>query len=179
MGFVKIVSPAFAHHCCHATLYPDLNFAPKTCTRVQSMAPVVFHAFCPTPRTREEKRYHLSCPVRALKIYRTAPIRQSDQLLVSFGVRYDRPGKAITSKRLASWLVEAITEAYTRSDTPVPRLTAHSTRAVATSTALAAGIDWEVIRETAAWQGDLTFRKHYYRYVKVSNIADAVLHQVR
>ena len=162
------------------TIYPDLSFVPKTCTRVQSMAPVVFHAFYPKPRTRDEKRYNLSCPVRALRIYhtRTAVIRRTEKLLVTFGTRFGVPGGPLSSKRLAGWLVEAITEAYARSDRQVPRLTAHSTRAVATSTALAAGVDWEVIRQTAAWQGDLTFRTHYYRYVRVASVADAVLHQV-
>ena len=57
-------------------------------------------------------------------------------------------------------------------------LTAHSTRGVASSVAVLAGIDREVICKTAAWQGDLTFRTHYYRHLRVRTVADAVLHQV-
>ena len=69
------------------TIHPDLKFAPKSMTVLQSRAPVVIHAFYPNPRTREEKRYHFSCPVRALRIYhtRTTPVRKS---LVSFRVRW-------------------------------------------------------------------------------------------
>ena len=49
---------------------------------------------------------------------------------------------------------------------------------MATSVAALTGIDWEVTRKTSAWQGDLTFRKHYYHQLKVRTIADVVLHQV-
>ena len=84
------------------------------------------------------------------------------------------PGLAISSQRLANRLVEAVTMAYTMSNRPAPTLTVHSTRGVATSVAALAGIDWEVIRKTADWQGDLTFRKHYYHHLKVRTVADAV-----
>ena len=88
------------------------------------------------------------------------------------------PGLAISAQRLANWLVEAVTKAYTMSNRPAPTLTAHSTRGMATSVASLAGVDWEVIRKTSAGQGDLTFRNHYYHQLKVRTIADAVLHQV-
>ena len=99
-----------------------------------------------------------------------------DRLLLSYHVL--SPGLAISAQRLANWLVEAVTKAYTMSNRPAPTLTVHSTRGVATSVAALAGIDWEVIRKTADWQGDLTFRKHYYHQLKVRTIADVVLHHV-
>ena len=92
------------------------------------------------------ERYHLSYPIRALRIYhtRTASVHTSDRLLVSYCVQ--SPGLAISAQRLANWLVEAVTKAYTMSTRPAPMLTAHSTRGVATSMAVLAGIDREVIR---------------------------------
>ena len=99
-----------------------------------------------------------------------------DRLLLSYHAL--SPGLVISAQRLANWLVEAVTKAYTMSKRPAPTLTVHSTRGVATSVAALAGIDWEVIRKTADWQGDLTFRKHYYHHLKVRTVADVVLHQV-
>ena len=84
------------------------------------------------------------------------------------------PGFAISAQRLANWLVEAVSKAYAMSNRPAPTLTTHSTRGMATSVAALAGVDWEVIRKTLAWQGDLTFRKHYYHHLKVRTVADAV-----
>ena len=99
-----------------------------------------------------------------------------DRLLVSYHVL--TPGFAISAQRLANWLVEAVSKAYAMSNRPAPMLTTHSTRGMATSVAALAGVDWEVIRKTSAWQGDLTFRKHYYHHLKVRTVADVVLHQV-
>ena len=98
--------------------------------------------FFPAPSTREEERYHLSYPVCALRLYytRTAAVRTSNRLLVSY--RVQSPGLAISAQRLANWLVEAVTKAYTMSNRPTAMLTAHSTRGVATSMAVLAGIDW-------------------------------------
>ena len=110
------------------TIYPDPEFKPKTVDLVYSRAPLVVKAFFPVPRTMEERRYNLSCPVRAVRCYldRTKAVRKSHKLLVSYRKR--SPGLAITSQRLAHWLVDAVSEAYTRANKPVPKLTAHSTR---------------------------------------------------
>ena len=163
------------------TLFPDKDFVPKTVSALTSRAPVVLHAFHPSPTTREEKRLHLSCPVRAVRIYlrRTGPVRRSTRLLVSYKTGHPGPGRAISTQRLAHWLVDGITEAYTRSGRPVPQLKAHSTRGTATSIAVLAGVDWEVIRQTAGWQGDRTFMQHYYQHTHVRSVADAVLEQAR
>ena len=73
--------------------------------------------------------------------------------------------------------MDGITDAYTIQGATVPKVRAHSTRGTATSKAVLAGIDWKVIRQAAVWQGETTFLKHYYRYVKVRSVADAVLEQ--
>ena len=64
------------------TLFPDPGFAPKTVSELTSRAPVVLHAFHPAPVSRSDKRLHLSCPVRAVRIYlqRTQGVRKSDRL---------------------------------------------------------------------------------------------------
>ena len=66
------------------TIYPDPSFEPKTVDELQRRASVVFEAYYPAPSNREEERYHLSCPVRALRIYHTctAPVHRSDRLWV-------------------------------------------------------------------------------------------------
>ena len=56
--------------------------------------------------------------------------------------RVQSPSLAISAQRLANWLVEAVTKAYTMSNRLTAMLTAHSTRGVATSMAVLAGIDW-------------------------------------
>ena len=160
-----------------ATVYPDPAFVPKTVTELYRRAPMVIRAFHPSPVTGEEERLHLLCPVRALRCYleRTSPFRQSDRLLVTYAVR--RPGFALSSQRLAHWLVDGITEAYVRSNKPAPRLTAHSTRGTAVSIAVLSGVDWEVVRQAAAWLGDRTFLSHYFRNTAVNTVAEAVLRQ--
>ena len=159
------------------TLFPDPAFVPKTVSELSRRAPVVIRAFHPDPRTPEQRRRHLLCPVRAMRIYlrRTSVGRRSQQLLLTYGGR--SPGSALSSQRLAHWLVDGITLAYTTMGEPAPRLKAHSTRGTATSIAVLAGVDWEEVRQAAVWRGDLTFMKHYYRYVNVRSVADAVLEQ--
>ena len=159
------------------TLFRDPSFVPKTVSDLSSRTPVVVQAFHPSPVSQEERRLHLLCPVRALRIYlqRTQAVRKSDRLLVTYWAR--NPGTALSTQRLAHWLVDGITVAYTEAGKVVPKLTAHSTRGTATSIAVLAGIDWEVIRKTAAWRGESTFLKHYYRHMEVRSVADAVLEQ--
>ena len=159
------------------TLFPDPSFVPKTVSVLSSRAPVVLHAFHPAPVSRKDKRLHLSCPVRAMRFYlqRTRSVRKSDRLLLTYGGR--NPGSALSTQRLAHWLVDGITEAYTLQGAVAPKLRAHSTRGTATSIAALSGVDWEIIRQAAVWQGDQTFIKHYYRYTKVRSVADAVLEQ--
>ena len=107
------------------TLFPDPGFAPKTVSDLTSRAPVVLHAFHPAPVSRNDKRLHLSCPVRAMRIYlqRTQGFRKSDRLLLTYEGR--NPGTALSTQRLAHWLVDGITDAYTTQGATVPKLRAH------------------------------------------------------
>ena len=66
-------------------IYPDPNFRPKTIDEIYRRGPLVVKAFFPHPRTREERRYNLSCPVRAVRIYlqHTRAVWKSEKLFVS------------------------------------------------------------------------------------------------
>ena len=74
--------------------------------------------------------------------------------------------------------MDTVTEAYTRVTKAVPKLTVHLTRGLVTSVATLSGLDWEVIHRTTSWEGNLTFKRHYFRHVNVRSVADAVLSQV-
>ena len=69
-------------------------------------------------------------------------------------------------------------EAYKRAHLPVPKLTAHSTRGLATSVAALSGLSWDVIRRTAAWKSDITFRQRYFRHIDLPSVGDVFLHRV-
>ena len=73
--------------------------------------------------------------------------------------------------------MDGIALAYTTAGKPAPKLKAHSTRGTATSIAVLAGVDWEVVCKAAVLRGDFTFMKYYYRHVDVRSVADAVLDQ--
>ena len=62
-------------------IYPDPNFRPKTIDVIYRRGPLVVKAFFPNPRTRTEKRCHLSCPVRAVRTYleRTRAVRSATE----------------------------------------------------------------------------------------------------
>jgi len=81
-------------------------------------------------------KLHLLCPVRAIAYYveHTATLRRTEQLFVCFGGGVT--GKALSKKRLAGWLCEAIAHADKQAGRACPMgVRAHSTRAVAASTA--------------------------------------------
>ena len=67
--------------------------------------------------------------------------------------------------------------AYQTVGKQAPMLKAHSTRGMATSIAVKAGIDWDSIRTLAGWTGDQTFMRFYYRDVESRSVAEAVLDQ--
>ena len=124
---------------------------------------------------------HLSCPVRALKWYRnkTALIRgDKDQIFLITKKPYTPASKTT----IAGWVVEVITKskAIVHSDTPI-RPRAHSTRAVATSTAFQRGISITDIVSTVSWKTSNTFIRAYLKdqppSVPSSRFASAVLGQ--
>ncbi len=104
----------------------------------------------------------LLCPVRALHIYvdRTQGFRTSDQLFVCFGGQ--QKGKAVSTQRLAHWIVEGIVLAYQAQRLPCPLgVRAYSTRDVASSWALAQGASIADICRVASWVTPNTFARFY------------------
>ena len=159
------------------TVFPDPTFRPKTVSTITGRTPLVLYAFHPSPRGATQRRLHLLCPVRALRIYlqRTSDTRLSDRLLVTYGGR--TPGSALSTQRLAHWLVDGIRLCYTVQGKPAPTLTAHSTRGTAASVAVLSGAAWDTVRTQAGWSGDCSFLRHYFRHHRVVSVADAVLAQ--
>ena len=116
-----------------ATLRPNPSFVPKSLRSAFRSRAIQLGGFSLPPHGGDrEAKLHLLCPVRALACYveRTAALRRTEQLLVCFGGGVI--GKALSKKRLAGWLCECI--ALGRACPTGVR--AHSTRAVAASTAL-------------------------------------------
>ena len=159
------------------TVFPDPTFRPKTVSTITGRTPLVLYAFHPSPRGATQRRLHLLCPVRALRIYlqRTSDTRLSDRLLLTYGGR--TPGSALSTQRLAHWLVDGITMCYTLQGKTAPKLRAHSTRGVSSSIAVQMGTDWDTIGETASWSSDLSFLRHYFVHQRGRGVAEAVLAQ--
>ena len=107
---------------------------PKECVQVEGYSVGGFSL--PSHGGAREAKLHLLCPVRALACYveRTAALRRTEQLFVCFGGGVI--GKALSKKRLAG-----IAHAYGQAGRACPTgICAHSTQAVAVSTALFNGV---------------------------------------
>ena len=104
-----------------------------------------------------------SCPVRALNCYvqRSAQLRRPDstQLFVSFAK--GREGVKVRPSTISGWLVSVIKLAYEDAKLPLPQVTGHTTRKMATSRAWAAGASCEQICRAATWSSGLTFSQFY------------------
>ena len=158
-------------------LQPDLSFVTKT--QVVAGRPVELPAFHPPPfASPEDRRLNCVCPVRALRQYvrKTAVIRGSvSQLFVTHG-----PGKAAgkpaASPTLSRWILDAIRLAYSSKGLDVPDgLRAHSTRAMASSWAVAKGVSIQEVCLAANWSSSATFATFYRLDVSASSMAHAVL----
>ncbi|XDV17130.1 hypothetical protein PO909_016543 [Leuciscus waleckii] len=104
------------------------------------------------PSEEADPALALLCPVRTLHAYvdRTQCFRTSDQLFVCHGGKLK--GKALSKQRLSHWIVDAIALAYQQQGQPCPLgVTAHSTRSVASSWALAHGASLTDICRAAGW----------------------------
>ena len=102
----------------------------------------------------------LSCPVRALKWYlcKTQSVRgQSNQLFITS----NKPYKPAARTTIAGWVVEAITKSNAVSGKGRP--TAHSTRSMATTTALHKGLSISEIIHTVSWKSDSVFISTYLK----------------
>ncbi|KAL3060782.1 hypothetical protein OYC64_015181 [Pagothenia borchgrevinki] len=146
-----------------ATLRPNPSFVPKSLRSEFRSRAIQLGGFSLPPHGgAREAKLHLLCPVRALAYYveRTATLRRTEQLFVCFGGGVT--GKALSKKRLAGWLCETIAHAYKQAGRACPMgVRAHSTRAVAASTALFSGVSVEDICTAASWSTPGPFIKFY------------------
>jgi hypothetical protein len=151
----------FAPGMAKAFLYPRAGYVPK----VPSITPqpVVLRALSPPPfRDPDQLKLNRMCPVRALDAYvhRAALWRRTDQLLVCYGP--PKRGLPASKQSLSRWIVDAIQMAYESSGLPSPLgVRAHSTRSVAASQALLAGVPIQDICDAAGWSTPLTFVRFY------------------
>ncbi len=139
------------------------GYVPKVLSASFCSQVVTLHSFHPPPfASGEDERFHMLCPVRALKIYvdRSNIWRKSPQLLVCFGA--GRRG-LVTSKQIIShWVRDAIWMTYKVCGLPSPLcIRVHSTRSVASSQALFRGIALEEICVAAGWSSLNTFIRFY------------------
>ncbi|KAK3523668.1 hypothetical protein QTP70_007843 [Hemibagrus guttatus] len=151
----------FAPGMSKAILHPRAGYVPK----VLRMAgrPVILQAFCLLPHeSAEQQRLHLLCPVRALKTYVqcSGSWRKFPFLFVCFGSW--NKGNPVSKQRLAHWVVEVFTQAYEARGIASPLgARAHSTRGVASSSALAGGVPLQEICAAASWSSPHTFIRFY------------------
>lgn len=149
--------------CSGAVLKPNPSFVPKNIRSSFRSRIIQLEAFHPPPHgDSREAKLHLLCPVRALTYYvdRTAAVRNTDQLFVCYDDRM--AGRALSKKRLAKWLCEGICSAYAQAGREPPTVVrAHSTRSVATSTALFSGTSVEDICTAASWSSPCPFIRFY------------------
>ncbi|XP_047991863.1 uncharacterized protein LOC125230671 [Leguminivora glycinivorella] len=100
------------------------------------------------------------CPAKTLMSYveKTASVRKSDCLFIS----YKNPHNPVTTQTLSRWIKSTLGA----SGVDVSVFTAHSTRHASTSRAHAAGVNIDLIRNTAGWSGNsTTFARFYNRIV--------------
>ncbi|XP_018430380.1 PREDICTED: zona pellucida sperm-binding protein 2-like, partial [Nanorana parkeri] len=143
-------------------LRTDPAFLPKVASRCNRVQEIILPTFCPKPVGSRESGFHCldvrRCLLQYLKI--SKDFRRSESLFVLFSG--GSKGKQASRSSLARWLRQAIMEAYGVLNVPPPSLvTAHSTRALATSWAERAGATPEQICKAATWSSFSTFAKHY------------------
>ncbi|XDV35093.1 hypothetical protein PO909_005124 [Leuciscus waleckii] len=143
----------------HVILRPRPGYVPKVPTTPFRDQLVNLQAL---PLEEADPALALLCPVRALRAYvdRTQCFRTSDQLFVCHGGKLK--GKALSKQRLSHWIVDTIALAYQQQGRPCPLgVTAHSTRSVASSWALAHGASLTDICRAAGWATPNTFARFY------------------
>lgn len=154
--------PAYLSFLPHAVrLGTNRNFLPKVVSTFYLQADIVLPDFFPNPSNDLERLWHSLDVTRALEFYinRTRYPDRDPQLFVSYATR--SLGKAVSTQRLSHWLVELIKLCYLLSKIPLPAfVSAHSTRAVSTSTAFVGRIPLTDICKSATWSSP-TFIQHY------------------
>ena len=143
-------------------LYLDVSFLPKVVSDFHVNQPLILPTLFPSPATDVERMLHMFDVRRSLAFYvsSTKEFRQANRLfLCYFGPKKGCPASPST---LSRWLVSTIALSYelNRRDPP-EGLRAHSTRAIASSTALLRGVDLPDICRSATWSNASTFITHY------------------
>lgn len=112
------------------------------------------------------------CVVKALQTYldRTAPIRRSRNLFVS----YIQPHDIVGRNTLSRWTKELMI----RSGIDMSIFTPHSTRAAAASAAALAKVPVATILKTAGWSNVGTFATFYKKPIIQNNFSQAILKSV-
>ena len=119
------------------------------------------------PRFPENQKL---CPVFSLGLYvnRTKSLRgETLQLFIS----YIKPHSPVSSSTIARWLKETLTAVGI--DTAIFK--AHSIRGASTSAASKLGVTTDDILNAADWSSESTFQRFYYKPVRNTTFATAVL----
>ena len=160
-----------------AILRPNPAYMPKNITSSFRSRVITLDGFgLPPHRSEEAAKSHLLCPVRALSCYvaRTAGVRRTEQLFVHY--REGSVGSALSAQRLSHWLCEAISQAYSASGVEPPGgVRGHSTRGVASSTALHGGLSVADICAAASWASPCSFVRFYLRDASSFSMTHSVL----
>ncbi len=155
----------------HFVLRPRLGYVPKVPTTPFRDQVVNLLALL---SEEADPALALLCPVRALCIYvdRTRSVRSSEQLFVCH--RGQQKGKAVSKRRLAHWIVEAVALVYQSLGEPCPLgMRAHSIRSVASSHALAHDASLADICRAVGWSTPNTFARYYN--LRVEPVSSRVL----
>ncbi|KAK7907526.1 hypothetical protein WMY93_016138 [Mugilogobius chulae] len=156
------------------TLWPVASFRPKVLSSASIISPLQLARFG-TGSSNEPL-----CPVRALEAYisATAEMRRSERLFVCYAG--SRKGSALSTQRLARWVVEVIKHAYVSQNRPVPAgVRCHSTRSLSTSWAAMHGVPLEEICAAASWSSQSTFTRFYRVNLIPAHPLDGILRQHR
>ncbi|KAF7252794.1 Importin-5 [Varanus komodoensis] len=159
---LRIDPPYLNFHEEKVILCMDSSFLPKVATPFHLSQDIVLPVFYPAPSNPVQRALHTLDVRRCLAFYHshTESFHRTNKLFVKYS-EHDK-GLPVTPQRLSHWITQTIVLAYQLSkiDLPVtPR--DHSTRAVATSSAFAAGVPLQDFCKAATWAGPCTFAKHY------------------
>ncbi|XP_050809179.1 uncharacterized protein LOC127051204 [Gopherus flavomarginatus] len=158
-----VVDPPYTvFHKDKVQLRPHPAFLPKVVSAFHVNQEIFLPVFFPKPHSSgREQQLHSLDVRRALAFYveRTKPFRKSPQLFVAVADRMK--GLPISSQRLSSWVTSCIRTCYDLAHVPTGRVTAHSTRAQASSLAFLARVPIQEICRAATWSSVHTFASHY------------------
>lgn len=155
-------APYLTFHATRVVLRTHPSFMPKVPSDFHLNEPLVLPVFFPSPSSPAERTLHSLDVARALKFYvdRTKCFRKTSQLFVNFGPV--NQGKALSKASISRWLSGCIMYCHRLANRPLPgRPRAHSTRAIAATTAFLSGVPLLDICRAATWRSTHTFTKFY------------------